>query len=146
MTPAAISRIKNKSMGQPSWLFNSIAITLTDNQQRRQAADAQTWSLDAGQRVGSRRSLTVAVAKKRMAAPRAPRRSESIHQPVPALTVNARAPQTDTHRPPINHHGQRRCPGHAKRMQNRKATRMKPPTILVAVDAPPMSAPNPPTA
>ena len=102
--------------------------------------------LDAGQRVGSRRSLTVAVAKKRMAAARAPRRSESIHQPVPALTVKARAPQTDTHRPPINHHGQRRCPGHAKRMQNRKATRMKPPTILVAVDAPPMSAPNPPTA
>src|SRR5947209_609076 len=44
MTPAAISRIKNKSMGQPSWLFNSIAITLTDNQQRRQAAHAQTCS------------------------------------------------------------------------------------------------------
>src|SRR5438132_9288661 len=35
--PAAISRIKNKSMGQPSWLFNSMAITLTDNQLRRQA-------------------------------------------------------------------------------------------------------------
>ena len=42
-------------------------------------------------------------------------------------------------RPPINHTGQRRRPGHASRMHNRKATRMKPPTILVATVAPPRS-------
>src|SRR5438128_2332100 len=39
--------------------------------------------------------------------------------------------------------GQRRRPGHASRRHNRKATRMKPPTILVAIGVPPRSIGTP---
>ncbi len=45
----------------------------------------------------------------------------------------------------INHMGQRRRPGHASRRHNKKATRMKPPNILVAIAAPPESTVAPTT-
>src|SRR5437879_10787810 len=55
------------------------------------------------------------------------------------VRLSARAAQREVHRPEISQIGHRRRPGQASRMHNKKATRMKPPTILVANVQPPRS-------
>jgi hypothetical protein len=61
------------------------------------------------------------------------------------MRLIASAAVTDADRPVINHLGQRRRPGQARRREKKKATRMKPPNILVAIAAPPGSTVAPTT-
>ena len=87
-------------------------------------------------REGARRRL---LTRQAAASPPAVGRSEATSQPVASVRLSVRAAQRDVHKPAISQSGQRRRPGQASSMQKKKATRMKPPTILVAIGAPPRS-------
>ena len=58
---------------------------------------------------------------------------------VHGVRVGSMRRRVTTRESAINQRGQRRRPGQASRRHKRKATRMKPPTILVAIGAPPGS-------
>src|SRR2546421_8252592 len=97
------------------------------------------------QREGSSRSRTVPTVTNPRAAATAAAGAHS-HQPLESVVmVKARATPTELGSPPISQSGQRRRPGQAKGMHNKRATRMKPPTILVAVDATPTPTSTSPT-